>query len=132
MKEENLPSTVASEVKSSETTPFSTSEDLQRRWQGVVERRSFLKGLGMAGATLSAGALLASEGRAQTSSNKGKLSPGDVALLQFATWAEIVESDLWTQYAELGGGGPSGGGAAQANEEFQGFIGGNPAYTLAL
>jgi hypothetical protein len=132
MKEENLPSTVASEVKSPETTPFSTSEDLQRRWQGVVERRSFLKGLGMAGATLSTGALLASEGRAQTSSNKGKLSPGDVALLQFATWAEIVESDLWTQYAELGGVGPSGGGAAQANEEFQGFIGGNPAYTLAL
>ena len=28
--------------------------------------------------------------------------------------------------------GPSGGGAAQGNEEFQGFIGGNPAYTLAL
>ena len=65
-------------------------------------------------------------------SSNDKLSRGDAALLQFALWAELVESDLWTQYAELGGVGPSGGGAAQASEEFQGFIGGNPAYTLAL
>ena len=36
-----------------------------------------------------------------------KLSPGDVALLQFALCAELVESDLWTQYAELGGVGRS-------------------------
>ena len=43
-----------------------------------------------------------------------------------------MESDLWTQYAELGGVGPSGGGAAQSSEEFQKFIGGNPAYNLAL
>jgi hypothetical protein len=43
-----------------------------------------------------------------------------------------ANSDLWTQYAELGGVGPSGGGTAQANEEFQNFIGGNPAYALAL
>jgi len=132
MKEENLPSTAVPEVSSPEKAPSSTDEDVQRHWQGVVKRRSFLKGLGMAGATLSAGTLLATEGRAQSSASNGKLSRGDVALLQFALWAELVESDLWTQYAELGGVGPSGGGAAQANEEFQGFIGGNPAYTLAL
>jgi hypothetical protein len=132
MKEENLPSTVVPEVSSPETAPSSTSDDVQRHWQGVVKRRSFLKGLGIAGATLSAGTLLATEGRAQSSSSNGRLSRGDAALLQFALWAELVESDLWTQYAELGGVGPSGGGAAQADEEFQGFIGGNPAYTLAL
>src|SRR5260370_35883477 len=86
----------------------------------------------MASAALSAGTLLASKGAAQTSSDTGRLSTGDVALLQFALWAEIVESDLWTQYAELGGVGPSGGGAAQSSEEFQKFMGGNPAYNLAL
>src|SRR6201987_4060946 len=132
MKEENLPSTVVPEVTSPETAPSSTGDDVQRHWQGVVKRRSFLKGLGMAGATLSAGTLLATEGRAQSSSASGRLSKGDVALMQFALWAELVETDLWTQYAELGGVGPSGGGAAQAQEEFQGFIGGNPAYNLAL
>ena len=56
----------------------------------------------MAGAKLSAGTLLASQGRAQSSSSERELSKDDVALLQFALWAEIVESDLWTQYAELG------------------------------
>ena len=127
MKKENLLTTV-----SAETPATAGIEDLDTRWQRVVERRSFLKGIGMAGAALSAGTLLASEGAAQTSSSTGKLSSGDVALLQFALWAELVESDLWTQYAELGGVGPSGGGAVQANEEFQQFIGGNPAYTLAL
>jgi len=123
---------VVSETNSAEASKSSIEEGVQRRWQGVVQRRSFLKGLGLAGAALSAGTLLASEGAAQSSSSTGKLSKGDAALLQFALWAELVESDLWTQYAELGGVGPSGGGAAQAGEEFQGFIGGNPAYTLAL
>jgi hypothetical protein len=127
VKKENLPTTVSTEAPAT-----AAIEDLESRWQRVVERRSFLKGIGMAGAALSAGTLLASEGSAQTSSSTGKLSTGDVALLQFALWAELVESDLWTQYAELGGVGPSGGGAVQANEEFQAFIGGNPAYTLAL
>src|SRR6201981_1908309 len=132
MKEENLQSTVVPEATSPEATPSSTGEDVQRHWKGVVKRRSFLKGLGMAGATLSAGTLLATESRAQSRSSNDKLSPGDAALLQFALWAELVESDLWTQYAELGGVGPSGGGDAQEDEEFQGFIGGNPAYNLAL
>src|SRR6266702_7301586 len=131
MKEENSLSAVVSETNSSDANHSSTEEDVQRHWQGVVKRRSFLKGLGMASAALSAGTLLASKGAAQTSSNTSRLSTGDVALLQFALWAELVESDLWTQYAELGGVGPSGG-EAQANAEFQAFIGGNPAYNLAL
>src|SRR6202158_6329366 len=132
MKEKNSPSAAVSETNSSETMLASTEEDVQRHWQGVVKRRSFLKGLGIAGATLSAGTLLATEGTAQNSSNTVQLSKGDVALLQFAAWAEIVESDLWTQYAELGGVGPSGGGGAQSSEECQKFIDGNPAYNLAL
>jgi hypothetical protein len=31
------------------------------------------------------------------------LSAGDVAILRFLAAAELIESDLWTQYAELGG-----------------------------
>ncbi|HWX55281.1 MAG TPA: twin-arginine translocation signal domain-containing protein [Verrucomicrobiae bacterium] len=139
MKEVNRPSTVISEKASSESASSSTGEEVQRHWQDVVKRRSFLKTIGIAGATLSAGALLGTQSGAeetrsgaQETRSTGRLSEGDVALLQFATWAEIVESDLWTQYAELGGVAASGGGKAQAREEFQTFIGGNPAYTLAL
>jgi hypothetical protein len=76
--------------------------------------------------------LLPTESSAQNRSRNRRLSPADAALLQFAAWAEIMKSDLCTEYAELGGVGPSGGGDARANEEFQGFIGRNQAYTLAL
>jgi hypothetical protein len=115
MKEDNSQSTVLSEVDSSETRPSSTGEDLQRHWQGVVKRRSFLKGLGIASATLSAGALLATEGKAQATGNTNKLSKGDAALLRFAAAVELIEADLWQQYNELGG-----------------VQGGNPAYMAAL
>jgi hypothetical protein len=130
MKDENFFSELKVEANSHESS--STGDDVQRRWQGVIKRRSFLSGLGMTAAAVSADALLPAEGKAESTSNNGRLSRGDVDLLQFALWAETVEADLWTQYAELGGVGPSGGGEAQADEEFQGFIGGNPAYTLAL
>jgi hypothetical protein len=66
----------------------------------TVARRSFIKGLGVVGATLLPGAALL---RAQSTSLSGKLSKGDADLLRFALWAELVESDLWTQYNELGG-----------------------------
>jgi hypothetical protein len=68
------------------------------------KRRSFLKGIGMAGAALSAGSLLATmtEGEAEAQSPKS-LTPGDAAILRFAAAAELLETDLWVQYAELGG-----------------------------
>jgi len=115
MKEQNSQSTVVSEANSSEASPSSTGQDVQRHWQGVVKRRSFLKGLGIAGATLSAGALLATEGNAQDTRSPGNLSKGDAALLRFAAAAELIEADLWQQYNELGG-----------------VQGGNPAYMAAL
>jgi hypothetical protein len=31
------------------------------------------------------------------------LNAGDVAILRFLAAAELIEADLWTQYAELGG-----------------------------
>src|SRR5579864_6870936 len=102
MKEVKFTSAVESEITSSEPIGSTTDAVLHRHWQGVVKRRSFLKGLGLAGATLSAGPLLTTRGIAQPSRSRHKLSKGDAALLKFAAWAEVVESDLWTQYAELG------------------------------
>src|SRR6201987_4944093 len=101
MRDEKLFSGSTEEVDSLPTS--STSDDVQRSWQGVVKRRSFLKGIGLTGAALSAGAWLPRESSAEINSSRERLSHGDVALLQFALWAELVESDLWTQYAELGG-----------------------------
>jgi hypothetical protein len=79
---------------------------------GVVRRRSFLKGLGMAGATLlPASALLMTKGKAQADERQernGKLTKGDVAILRLLAAAEIIETDLWQQYNELGGIGATG------------------------
>jgi hypothetical protein len=123
MKKENLPPTVSSETQ----PPLPAREDIQSQWHNVVRRRSFLKGLGMVGATLlPANALLMTQGKAQADERhegKGRLSKGDADLLRFAAWAEVVESDLWTQYNELGG-------ATQPNDGKPNV--GNPAYILAL
>src|SRR5258708_24474851 len=115
MKEKNSLFTVVSETNSPEASHSSIEEGVQRRWQGVVKRRSFLKGLGIAGAALSAGALLGTDANAQATRSTGKLSKGDAALLRFAAAAELIEADLWQQYNELGG-----------------VQGGNPAYIAAL
>jgi len=127
MKKENLRTNLSSKTK----FPQSTTGDIGSLWRRVIRRRSFLKGIGMTGVTLTASGLLVTEGKAQmiaqAMKGKGRLPKSDVALLKFAAWAEIVETDLWMQYAELGGVGPS-----DKSEEFQGFFGGNPAYILAL
>src|ERR1700681_3883037 len=85
-------------------------EDINARWDSVVRRRSFLKSLGIAGAALPAVTL--------TTNAKGtnsRLTKGDVAILQFLAAVELIESDLWQQYNELGG-----------------VEGGNPSYIAAL
>ncbi len=68
-------------------------------------RRSFIKDGMVAAGVATVGAGLAASGvstfGAQTSS--GRLNPGDEAILRFLAAAELIESDLWTQYAELGG-----------------------------
>jgi hypothetical protein len=45
----------------------------------------------------------ATSARAEIGSSGGRLNPGDAAILRFLAAAELIESDLWTQYAELGG-----------------------------
>jgi len=71
------------------------------RPQPAVKRRSFLKGLGIAGATMSAGALLATQ--LEGEEHSGRLSRGDAAILRFLAAAEIIETDIWQQYNELAG-----------------------------
>jgi hypothetical protein len=92
--------------------PTSIQDDLEAKWQGVVGRRSFLKGVGLAGAAAVPGsALFASEASAATR----VITHGDVAILRLLAAIELIESDLWQQYNELGG-----------------VNGGNPAYIAAL
>ena len=103
MKEETLQPSVMLKTESSETVVSSATESIQPNSRGLLKRRSFLKGLGMAGMALSAGGLVTTQARAATSSPSKKLSKGDVAILKLLAAAELVEADLWQQYAELGG-----------------------------
>jgi hypothetical protein len=90
-----------------------TAGEVRSQWSRVVGRRSFLKGVGLAGAAmLPGGALLANRAMADTAR---ELSDGDIAILRFLAAAELLETDLWQQYNELGG-----------------VDGGNPSYMAAL
>jgi hypothetical protein len=73
-------------------------DEVSTRWRRLVGRRSFLKGVGAVSATLPAGVLLATRVQAAAT-----LREGDIAILRFLAAAEIIESDLWEQYTELGG-----------------------------
>src|SRR6266705_998634 len=94
-----------------------------------TNRRSFLRnGIGVAGALTVGAEVLgnglsafakAQEGREEHS---GRLTRGDAALLRFAAAAEILETDFWVQYNELGG---------IPDSEVPGGSG-NPQYTAAL
>jgi hypothetical protein len=104
----NLPLSVSSDAQSLSLT----SEEINSCRRDVFGRRSFLKGLGMAGAIfLPASALLMTKGKAQADERqdrRGKLTKGDVAILRLLAAAEIIETDLWQQYNELGGIGATG------------------------
>jgi hypothetical protein len=87
-------------------------QDLDALWQRVLGRRSFLKQAGVVGAAaVPVSALMASTATAKSTGP----TKGDIAILRFLAAAEILETDLWEQYNELGG-----------------LQGGNPAYVAAL
>src|SRR6476660_5632767 len=72
-----------------------------------LARRSFLRNLGMGAVLLAPGAALlgnASKALAADGNEKknNALSRGDVAILQLLAAAELIETDLWQQYNELG------------------------------
>ncbi len=78
-------------------------ESVMRR---PVNRRSLLKSGMLAGgaAVVGAGTGLFGGGKVAFGQDSGGgMTKGDVAILRFAAAAELIESDLWIQYAELGG-----------------------------
>jgi hypothetical protein len=85
-----------------EIAPEATGEDVNTQPNQAVKRRSFLKGMGVAGVALSAGAVLPSMLEAQ-SPISSTITKGDAAILRFLAAAEILETDLWLQYNEFGG-----------------------------
>jgi hypothetical protein len=117
MSIESSPSTVSPETQSSrsEPQPRQSSAPTQIR-EGVTSRRSFLVGAG-AGA-LGVGMLA----DAPAAFADGELTEGDAAILRFLSAAEILETDFWQQYNELGG---------IQDSEVPGGSGSN-AYTAAL
>ena len=102
---------------------YRQAENLEERAKppkSSISRRSFLgKSLAVGAGTIGGAGLLTSIRNAEAS---GGLTPGDAALLRFAAAAEILETDFWVQYNELGG--------IQDSEEPDGT--GNAAYTDAL
>ena len=82
-------------------SPATTASLPESPSKNGVKRRSFLKGLGVAGAALTGGSLLAAA--SETAQTTGIVTSGDVALLRFVAAAELIETDMWQQYAELGG-----------------------------
>src|SRR6266566_2380044 len=67
-------------------------------------RRSFLRrGLAVAGAGAIGTGLLTNGLPAFAQEGSALLTQGDVAILRFLAAIEIIESDLWQQYNELGG-----------------------------
>lgn len=83
------------------TSPGTAGEDVDTQPNRGVQRRSFLKGMGVAGVAVSAGSILPAVLHAEEKS--GSLTKGDAAILRFLAAAEIIESDLWLQYQEFGG-----------------------------
>ncbi len=89
------------------------AEELHGLWQRVVGRRSFLRGVGVAGAAAVPAAGILGAGSSFAADSRP--TQGDFAILRLLAAAEIIESDLWSQYNELGG-----------------VNGGNSAYMAAL
>ena len=92
MKAKNIPDPVSSETQSLQPA----------RLSGGVDRRSFLKGLGVAGVSLApATALLIREGEAKAQEVPPGLAQSDLDILRFLAATEILEADIWEQYLEF-------------------------------
>jgi Ferritin-like domain len=85
-----------------------------------ADRRGFLRTGAIAGTALVAGA----SGAFAQEAGSSRPNKGDIAILRFLSALEQIESDLWLQYAELGG---------VQDSELPGLpTGGNVPYTKAL
>jgi hypothetical protein len=76
----------------------------QSEVESQSNRRSFLKkGALTAGLAMVGGGLFGASNVSLGQESGGRLTKGDIAILRFLAAAELIESDLWLQYAELGG-----------------------------
>ncbi len=76
--------------------------------QGSLNRRNFVRNGLTAASMATVGAGLLTHGsslfaKGGPEEHSGRLTPGDAAILRFLAAAEILETDLWQQYNELGG-----------------------------
>src|SRR6058998_2034978 len=100
-------------------TTTKPTNDFSKSQYSSISRRSFLgKSLAVGAGTIGAGLLTS----IRTAKASGGLIKGDADMLRFAAAAEILETDFWVQYNELGG--------VQDHEVPGGT--GNPRYTDAI
>jgi len=98
----------------------------------AANRRSFMK-TGLTAAS-GVGLLTRSPAAFGFEESSGQLTKGDASILRFLAAAEIIESDLWIQYNELGGvqdneiPGLGGGGSALYTAALQNLDGDMPQY----
>jgi hypothetical protein len=83
--------------------PESSPPREEPRPRGALGRRSFLKGVGLAGAAAAVPTVLWPAEALAGMHDAESITKGDVAILSFLAAAEIIETDLWDQYNELGG-----------------------------
>jgi hypothetical protein len=93
-------------------------EFVTKKLKSRANRRSFIK----AGLTAAGAATAGAELVADVDDPSAPLTVGDAAILRFLAAAEILETDFWVQYNELGG--------IQDSEIPSGS--GNPIYTVKL
>src|SRR5260370_30842265 len=87
-----------------QTTQPTNNDEGKPHPSGEIRRRSFLQGLGVAGAAVTLGTGILARGIPPfAEERRGSLTKGDAGILGFVAAAEIIESDLWLQYQELGG-----------------------------
>ena len=111
--------TIENNSDTSQNGQAENAEATVRSSKDGISRRSFLgKSLAVGAGTIGAGFLPG----IRTATASGGLTSGDAALLRFAAAAEILETDFWVQYNELGG---------IPDNEVPGGTG-NPTYTQAL
>jgi hypothetical protein len=111
--------TIENNSDTSQNDQTENAEAQVRSSKSGISRRSFLgKSLAVGAGTIGAGLLPG----IRTATASGGLTSGDAALLRFAAAAEILETDFWVQYNELGG---------IPDSEVPGGTG-NPTYTQAL
>jgi hypothetical protein len=91
--------------------------------KSLASRRSFIKKTTVAAGTAGAAGFIGNHAPLFGQGRADNVTRGDVAILRFLAAAEIIESDLWVQYNELGG---------TQDSEVPGITGGSAPYITAL